>query len=217
MPISAQTREELSPIAAGAVVAGFVVGAVGGFSAAGLFGAFMGALGGAGITAAVVVVRRLGRQTRRLEEPPAVDLRGLPPSAALSIMSATGGDGARFASELLTRLQNIEDRATDDAGAALRDLDALQQQHPRSPALWASRARIFHRLGRLEEAALAASRAITWGLDKGMNPMAARTFTEQGEMRGQLQLDGVHWERLARALDAQGRIEDATWCRNRVA
>ncbi len=217
-PRSARVQE-LSGTAAAALIAAF--GAAGwlGYVWGGLGGAFFGAVGVTALVGTTLVVLRLRAvdRTRLGSELP--DLGSLPPAQALSIMGAMVADAGAavpFRSELLKRLEALDDDVTHRPRQALEQLKPFVEEHPRSPAVHVRVARCHHGLDEPEAAADALTRALRRALDGGMNPMAAQIFAEFDGLRDRLELGAQHLETLGRVLGQRGREDDAAWCAARA-
>jgi hypothetical protein len=195
------------------VIASFVGGGALGFAAAGLAGAFAGSLGAALVCALFYGMSRM-KQTGRLEHAPPPALDGLDPQQRMTVMTAMmgGGQSESFKSELLAKLEEAAATAQDDPEDALAAVELLQDQHPRNPAVHAELARRHFALGNEAEALVSLADALGCALDGGMNPMAARLFSEFTEHRDALPLNRRHYPQLARVLRSRGESEGANWC-----
>jgi len=196
------------------------------FATSGGLGYLMGGIGGAffaalGVTTTVaiggfVLKIRSEDRTRNVESAP--NLAGLAPGQALSVMGAmTGGENAlSFKSELLTKLEEIDETLEDQPAAALEALEPFASEYPRSPAVHLRRARALLGSGEPDTAAHAVSTAIAHALDGGMNPMAANIFVEFEGTREDLDLDDRHVRTLGKALAQRGHSAEAQWCESRL-
>jgi hypothetical protein len=214
-PRAAAASQELTLAAIAVVLAVFIGGAVAGLALMGIMGAFLGAFGGAMVSALVLGLRRFREANGSLEGPPPPNLDGLDSRQALTVMTAMMGaaTGDAFRSELLSGLE--EARRMSDPERTLEAMEALRQDHPHSPAVYAELAR-FH-LAHDDEARGIdrATEAIRHALDGGMNTMAARLFEEFRPHRDRLALAPRHYAQLARVLRTRDATEAADWCASR--
>ncbi len=209
---------ELSPTATVGLLLVFAASGGLGYLWGGIGGAFFAALG---VTTTVaiggfVLKIRAEDRTRNVESAP--DLAGLAPGQALSVMGAmTGGEGAlSFKSELLSKLEEIDETLENDPAGALEALEPFAAEHPRSPAVHLRRARAQRATGDRDGATETVARALAFALDGGMNPMAAAIFVEFEATRDQLTLEDRHMKALAKALARRGHAAEAQWCEGRV-
>lgn len=182
----------------------------------------LGALGGALVGLAVFFSARAIRLHRSLEDAPAPQVLSLPPDQALSVLSAmvnrgAGSGGAGLASEVLSTLASISERAESDLSGAIVDAEDLRVRFPRSPAVPAELARLHRKREAPQAAARCASEAIALAVNGGMNAVAARTYAEFEGQRDLLELAPREWEALARVLEARDDPDAAAWARGRGA
>ncbi|MGH1346286.1 MAG: hypothetical protein ACRBN8_32265 [Nannocystales bacterium] len=218
MAASSEPRSlELSPTATVGLVLVFATSGGLGYLWGGIGGGFFAALG---ITTTVAIggfVLKIRSEDRTRNVGPAPNLSGLAPGQALSVMGAmTGGEGAlSFKSELLTKLEKIDETLEDNPAAALEALEPFASEHPRSPAVHLRRARALRAHGDTDTAANAVTTAVGFALDGGMNPMAATIFVEFEAMKEQLDLEARHLRTLGKALAQRGHTAQAQWCESR--
>lgn len=188
---------------------GYLVGDIG--------GAFFAALGVTSTVAVIGFTRKMKAQDRTRNVQSVPNLTGLAPGQALSVMGAmTGGDSAlSFKSELLTKLEEIDETLETKPASALEALAPFVLDHPRSPAVHLRRARALRASGDDETAAQAVSTAIAFALDGGMNPMAANIFVEFEVLGDALKLEDRHLRTLGKALAQRGHADEAQWCESR--
>jgi hypothetical protein len=178
----------------------------------------LGGLGGALVGFAIFFSVRAVRVHRSLEDAPAPQVLSLPPDQALSVLSAMvnrDSGRANLASEVLTTLAAISERAESDLPSAIVEAEDLRGRFPRSPAVPAELARLHRKREAPEAAAACAAQAITLALHGGMNAVAARTFAELGAERELLELAEPQWDALARVLEVRDDEDGATWVRTR--
>lgn len=209
---------ELSPTATVGLLLLFGLSGGLGYLWAGIGGAFFAGLGITTIASVGWFVRKMRAQDRTRFVESAPNLTGLAPAQALSVMGAmAGNDGPlSFKSELLTKLEAIDETLDSDPDGALDQLQPLLTSNPRSPAVHLRYARAHRAKGEAEIAAKTVATALRTALDGGMNPMAASIFVEFGPLRNDLDLEDRHLEMLARALGQRGHTDDAAWCKSRV-
>lgn len=191
-----------------------------GYLASGPMVGVLGALGGALVGFAVYFSMRAISVHRSLEDAAAPQVLSLPPDQALNVLSAmVNGDAGRanLASEVLTTLAAISERAQGDLEGAIVEAEELRREFPRSPAVPAELARLHRKRNAPMAAAACASQAITLALHGGMNAVAARTFAELDADRELLELQAREWEALARVLEVREDAEGAAWARGRGA
>lgn len=208
---------ELSPTATVGLLLVFAISGGLGYLWGGIGGAFFAALG---VTTTVaiggfVLKIRSEDRTRNVESAP--NLAGLAPGQALSVMGAmTGGEGAlSFKSELLTKLEEIDETLKEQPAAALEALEPLAVEHPRSPAVHLRRARALQASRDADAAAKAVTTAVGFALDGGMNPMATTIFVEFEPIKDDLKLEARHLRTLGKALAQRGHAAEAQWCESR--
>lgn len=209
---------ELSPTATVGLLLVFAASGGVGYLWGGIGGAFFAALG---VTTTVAIggfVRKIRAEDRTRNVESAPNLAGLAPGQALSVMGAmTGGESAlSFKSELLSKLEEIDETLEDNPTAALEALEPFTADHPRSPAVHLRRARALRASEDTEAATQTVSHAIAFALDGGMNPMAAAIFVEFEAMRDQLTLEDRHMRTLGKALAQRGHAAEAQWCETRL-
>lgn len=182
-----------------------------GYLWSGLGGAFFVGLGVTTVVGVGLFARKIRAQDRTRMVETAPNLDGLGPARALSVMGAmTGTDGAMsFKSELLTKLESIDERLEEDPTTALSALEPLLADHPRSPAAHLRHARALRASVDDTGAARAASTALRHALDGGMNPMASAVYIEFEALHESLNLEDRHRQQLARALEVGGHDEAA--------
>ena len=214
---TAQRSLELSPTATVGLLVLFGISGGLGYLWAGIGGAFFAGLGLTTVAAVGWFLRKMKAQdrTRIIESAP--NLSGLPPAQALSVMGAmTGTDGPlSFKSELLTKLEVIDETLENDPDGALESLKPLLASHPRSPAVHLRRARALRCRGDAEVETV--TTALRTALDGGMNPMAASIFVEFESVREDLTLEDRHLRMLSKALAQREHTEQAAWCESRLA
>jgi len=211
---SAPRSLELSPTATVGLLLLFAVSGGLGYLWSGVGGAFFAGLGVTTTAAVVWFVRKMRAQDRTRLVESAPNLTGLAPAQALSVMGAmSGGEGAlSFKSELLTKLEVIDETLSDEPEAALKSLDPLVKSHPRSPAVHLRRARALLGAGDEATSGHAVTTALRCALDGGMNPMAATIFAEFESHRDTLDLEDRHLRILGKALAQHGHPDAAAWC-----
>ena len=220
MAFSSEPRSlELSPTATVGLLLVFATSGGLGYLWGGIGGAFFAALG---VTTTVAIGGfllkiRAEDRTRNVESAP--NLTGLAPGQALSVMGAmTGGESAlSFKSELLTKLEEIDETLEEQPTAALEALEPFAVEHPRSPAVHLRRARALRASGDADAAAAAVTTAVGFALDGGMNPMAAAIFVEFEAMKDDLELEDRHVRILGKALAQRGHGAQAQWCESRLS
>lgn len=190
-----------------------------GYLWSGIGTAFFAALGVTTTVAIVGFMRKIRSEDRTRNVQSAPNLTGLAPGQALSVMGAmTGGDSPlSFKSELLTKLEQIDETLEDQPAAALDALKPFVAEHPRSPAVQLRRARALLAIGDTGAAADAVTTAIAHALDGGMNPMAAAVFVEFEALRDDLELEDRHLRTLGKALGQRGHSAQAQWCESRLS
>lgn len=214
---TAQRSLELSPTATVGLLVLFAASGGLGYLWAGIGGAFFAGLGLTTVAAVGWFMRKMRAQdrTRIIESAP--NLSGLAPAQALSVMGAmTGTDGPlSFKSELLTKLEVIDETLEDDPDGAAEALKPLLASHPRSPAVHLRHARVHRAKGDSEVETV--TTALRTALDGGMNPMAASIFVEFEAIRENLTLEDRHLRMLSKALAQREHAELAAWCESRLA
>lgn len=213
---TAQRSLELSPTATVGLLLLFAASGGLGYVWAGIGGAFFAGLGITTIAAVGWFMRKLRAQdrTRIIESAP--NLAGLAPAQALSVMGAmTGTDGPlSFKSELLTKLEGIDETLERDPDGAMEALQPLVDSHPRSPAVHLRLARV--RRAKSESEAETVTTALRTALDGGMNPMAAAIFVEFEHTREDLSLEDRHLRVLSKALAQRDHTDEAAWCESQL-
>ncbi|PRP93175.1 hypothetical protein ENSA5_44420 [Enhygromyxa salina] len=197
-----------------------------GWSYAGPLGGLLGVLIGAAIGALAFTIIRVRASAERLADPPAPDVRELPPDQAMQVLSAlmtASASGSytklELSGGLLGEIAKARSRFKGgDLDGALAKLRALAEEHPRSPAVPAEIARILAgEEGHESERRKAAASAISLALHGGMNRLAGKIYREVDELeREHLTLEAKDWERLAQVFTARDDEETAAACRRRA-
>jgi len=223
-----KTIEVQGPAAVAAVAIVILCLAAGGFLGwryTGPLGGLLGVLAGTAVGALSFTIIRARATAQRFDEPPAPDVRELPPDQAVQVLSAMMGASATAAAAesgvrlqaqvqggLLGELSKARTRAqSGDLDGALAKLRSLAEDHPRSPAIPAEMVHILaDHEDRTDERLAAASTALRMAVSGGLNRLAKRVHDDLDEdERDKLELDAPTWERLATILAANGAEDDA--------
>ncbi|PRQ09200.1 hypothetical protein [Enhygromyxa salina] len=208
------------------VIIALAGGTAWGWYYAGPLGGLLGVLLGTAIGALLFTIVRAIASGQQFDEPPAPDVRELPPDQAMQVLTAlmaasASGSYARLELEggLLAEIAKAKNRAkTGDLDGAMAQLRALQEEHPRSPAVPLEITRVLagHE-AHDEERQRAVVTTISLAIRGGMNRLAAELYEKlDQDRRDKLEFDDVIWERLARVFAARDDSENAAACRARV-
>jgi hypothetical protein len=208
------------------VIIALAAGSAWGWYYAGPLGGLLGVLLGTAIGALLFTIVRAKASSQQFDEAPAPDVRELPPDQAMQVLTAlmaasASGSYARLELEggLLSEIAKARKRAKGgDLDGAMALLRALQEEHPRSPAVPLEITRVL--AGHDEhndERQRATITTITLAIRGGMNRLAAELYEKLDEdKREQLKFDDAVWERLAKVFSARDDSENAAACRARV-
>jgi hypothetical protein len=185
-----------------------------GWSYAGPLGGLLGVLLGTAVGALAFTIVRGVASAQQFGEPTAPDVRELPPDQAMQVLTAlmaasASGSYARLELEggLLAEIAKARSRAkAGDLEGALAQLRALQEEHPRSPAVPLEITRVLaDHDEHADERQRATKTTITLAIRGGMNRLAAELYEKLGaNEREQLELDGEIAARLAKVIAARG-------------
>lgn len=208
------------------VIIALASGSAWGWYYAGPLGGLLGVLIGTAIGALAFTIVRATATAQQFDEPPAPDVRELPPDQAMQVLTAlmaasASGSYARLELEggLLAELAKARARAKrGDLDGAIAKLRALQEEHPRSPAVPLEITRVLAGSDEhSDERQRAATTTITLAIRGGMSRLAADLYAKLDEdKREQLELDADVWERLAKVFAARDDDKNAAACQARV-
>ena len=192
----------------------------------GPLGGLLGVLIGAAVGALAFTIIRVISTGQQFEEPPAPDVRELPPDQAMQVLTAlmaasASGSYARLELEggLLAEIAKARARAKGgDLDGALAKLRALQEEHPRSPAVPLEITRVLAGHEKYnDERQQAITTTIKLAIRGGMNRLAAELYEKLDENnRSQLELEDKVWERLAKVFTSREDSETAAACQARI-
>jgi uncharacterized membrane protein len=208
------------------VIAALAGGSIWGWTYAGPLGGLLGVLLGTAVGALAFTIVRAVASGQQFEEPPAPDVRELPPDQAMQVLTAlmasssSSGSYARLELEggLLAEIAKARARAkTGDLDGALAQLRALQEEHPRSPAVPLEITRVLaDHDNYADERRRATTTTITLAIRGGMNRLAAELYEKLDEdKREQLELEATVWGRLAKVFAARNDTANAAACQAR--
>ncbi|HHL40597.1 MAG TPA: hypothetical protein ENJ37_08825 [Deltaproteobacteria bacterium] len=103
-------------------------------------------------------------------------------------------------------------RAETDLTGAIEELEEAVVEYDEHPRVMAELAGLYMRAGKQRDALLTGAKAVSALLKAADAQAAARTFLLLGKLRQKVRLDASEYERLAQALTAAGRFDDAVWC-----
>ncbi|WP_052548324.1 hypothetical protein [Enhygromyxa salina] len=213
-------------VAISLVILALASGSAWGWYYAGPLGGLLGVLLGTAVGALLFTIVRAMASGQQFEEPPAPDVRELPPDQAMQVLTAlmaasASGSYARLELEggLLAEIAKARTRAKGgDLEGAMAQLRALQEEHPRSPAVPLEITRVLaDHEAHDEERQRAVVTTISLAIRGGMNRLAAELYEKlDQDKRDKLELDDAVWERLAKVFAARDDSEKAAECRARV-
>ncbi|GEM_PF-5025175 len=206
-------------LTAGVLLVAMSLGGLIGFVSSGYLGGLFGLLLGsaAALIFQVVMSARMidgGLELRRITM-----FSELDPQLALTLFSGSTiepQNPSPFESVVLHELAKLRDIENHSLSKALSELEMLATQYPHSAMIPAKMANLHHRAHDESAALHCISTAIELAIRGGMNPFAAKIFSEMGTSRDrhvELTISDRGWTGLARALDANGNSEGARWCR----